>query len=449
MSRPSLSSGSSGSSPSPEASNVVDAAFEIVTSLPGFTSIRKRSGELDGNLPVRAARYCSPVFEGSAAGFQIVLEQPIAIERGAQGELDFNFTPPALDQVTNQVNDALDRAVAAGLLARRGYWDRLFRGNALAVKGKRIVVWTGHFIRPRAGIWPLVGGAFNRRSRVPVVDHLVTDPGRFVPLVVEIDARDIGPEGAWLEGELGCVTPLVPGALMRKERLAPDSPELRAFAEYFSDAYFETKSRHPTATYLRRQRENRVKAAASCDARLLFAGPDVHSVEELARFITEDGFTKQPATPGTILYGLVRNIARVEWTWQGQTHKTFEVHHGRAVAELKALWQEAFGDAHASARDFLAAYMMGEQWDQPYVQLQPWVFVPTAPGWSTLVDGIHGAPAYDGMRAVIATDWFHGLAMVYRMFDSATVSIPYRAPLMRAIPVTRAALDLGFATATL
>jgi hypothetical protein len=93
--------------------------------------------------------------------------------------------------------------------------------------------------------------------------------------------------------------------------------------------------------------------------------------------------------------------------------------------------------------------MMGEQWDQPYVQLQPWVFVPTAPGWSTLVDGIHGAPAYDGMRAVIATDWFHGLAMVYRMFDSATVSIPYRAPLMRAIPVTRAALDLGFATATL
>ena len=60
-----------------------NAAFEIVTLLPGFTTLQKRSGELDGNLPVRAARYCGPVFEGNAAGFQITLAQPMTLARAA------------------------------------------------------------------------------------------------------------------------------------------------------------------------------------------------------------------------------------------------------------------------------------------------------------------------------------------------------------------------------
>ena len=42
---------------------IPDVAFEVVTLLPGFSTLEKRSGELDGNLPVRAARYCVPVFE--------------------------------------------------------------------------------------------------------------------------------------------------------------------------------------------------------------------------------------------------------------------------------------------------------------------------------------------------------------------------------------------------
>jgi hypothetical protein len=75
--------------------------------------------------------------------------------------------------------------------------------------------------------------------------------------------------------------------------------------------------------------------------------------------------------------------------------------------------------------------------------LQPWAFAPTAEGWSMLVDGFHRYPAYDGMRAVIATDWFSSLAMVYRLYDATSVRIPYRAPMLRAIPVHRATLALG------
>ena len=127
----------------------------------------------------------------------------------------------------------------------------------------------------------LVGGAFNRRSRVSVVDHLVTDPDRFVPLVVEIDTRDLTREPRWLEMEIGCVTPLRPAARVRKQRMVAGAPELREFAAFFSDEYFETKSKHPTANYIVRQRERArrgAKAAAPCDARLLTIGPDVHAV---------------------------------------------------------------------------------------------------------------------------------------------------------------------------
>ena len=53
------------------------------------------------------------------------------------------------------------------------------------------------------------------------------------------------------------------------------------------------------------------------------------------------------------------------------------------------------------------------------------------------------------MRAVIATDWFHSLAMVLRLFGPGQVDLPPRAPLLRALPVSRPVLDLGVKEATL
>ena len=306
------------------------------------------------------------------------------------------MTDPTLRQVTQEVDDALEKAVSRELLARGGFWHRRFRGNALPSRGRRLLVWTGHMIRPRPGIWLLVGGAFNRRSRVAVVDHLVTDPDRFVPLVVEIDTRDITREPRWLEMELGCVTPLRPAARMRKQRLAAGAPELREFAAFFSDAYFETKAKHPTGTYVVRQRErakSRAKADTHCDARLLYIGPDVHTVRPFGRFITAGGFSAKAASPGTLEAAVVNNIAPTRWTWQGQTHSSFEVRK-RHLPELRAIWRKTFGaGGQPSALEFLEGHLIGESWDQPYVQLQPWAFAPTAAGWSTLVDGFHQYPA--------------------------------------------------------
>jgi len=432
--------------------SMTGSAFELVTVLQGFTHLAKRSGELDGNLPVRAARYCGPVFEGSAAGFQIQVAQPMTVRRGRKRERAaamWDLTPPALEQVTARVNDALEAAVREGLLARDGYWHRLLKGDALPVRGNRAFIWTGHLIRPRTGLWLLVGGAFNRRSRVPVVEHVVTDPEAYVPLLVELDVRALDAKPMWIESELACVTPLSPRARMTKERLRPGAPELNQFASYFSEAHFETKGKHPTATYVRQQRERRVRAAPRGDARLLFAGPDVHAVAEFRRFIGAEGFSARPGAPGELQFALVRNIAPIQWRWQGQTHSSFEVDSARLLPALRELWRATAGDTAPSAFEFLSRYALGEQWDQPYVQLQPWVFTPTPDGWSMLVDGAHHPPDYDGMRAVIATDWFFALAMVFRLYAPSTVRIPFRAPMLRALPVPRQTLELGFTESVL
>lgn len=424
-------------------------AFEAVTLLPGFARLVKRSGELDGNLPVRAARYCGPVFEGSAAGFQVTLAHPMMLKRDRRGGLAWDLTEPALRLCSEEVDAALERGVREGLIERAGYWHRLFRGDALPIRGKRALVWTGIMVRPRRGLWLVVGGAFNRRSRVTVIDHVASDPDRFVPLVVEIDTSAIGREAAWMEMELACVTPVVPRVRVRKERLQAGAPELRAFAKFFSEEYFATKGGHPTAAYVRCTRDRRVKADDTCEARLLYAGPDVHAVGEPSRFIGPDGFARAPSTPGTLQFGVVRHLAGLSWTWQGQTHTAFEVRQKRLVPALEALWKATVGDESPSGLEFLANYALGEQWDQPYVQIQPWVFMPTPAGWSTLVDGAHHPPEFDGMRAVIATDWFFALAMVLRLHGPASVELAARAPLLRALPVSRPVLDLGFKDATL
>jgi len=429
-----------------------DAAFEIVTLLPGFTELRRRSGELDGNLPVRAARYCGPVFEGNATGFQITLAQPMTVARARRGNIECVLTDPTLQQVTRDVDDAMEKAVANDLLKRGGFWHRLFRGHALPSRGQRLLVWTGHLIRPRRGLWLLVGGAFNRRSRVNVVDHLITDPDRFVPLLVEIDTRDITREPRWMEMEIGCVTPLLPAAHLRKQRLAPGAPELREFAAFYSDAYFETKAKHPTANYLVRERaraKRGTKADKTCSARLLYIGPDIHRVRSFSRFVTTTGFSSTASSPGELQFGVVNSVVAAKWTWQGQTHSSFDVRKPH-LAALRSIWRDTFGaGGQPSALEFLEAHLMGEAWDQPYVQLQPWAFLPTSEGWSTLVDGFHQHPGYDGMRAVIATDWFSSLAMVYRLYDSGSVQIPLRTPMLRAIPVHRPTLALGVTEMTI
>jgi hypothetical protein len=236
---------------------------------------------------------------------------------------------------------------------------------------------------------------------------------------------------------------------MHKAPLAPDAKELHQFADFFSDSYFETKEKHPTAAYIRRQRQHRVKAVDECEARLLYVGPDVHAVQEFHRFVNVDGFAPRPSSPGILQFGVVRSAATVRWTWQGQTHSIFERRTDRSLPALESVWRATFGDTRPSGIEFLRGHIIGEFWDQPVVQYQPSVFAPTSEGWSTIVDGYHCSPSYDGMRSVIATDWFFALSMVFRIFGPSKAVIQYRTKMLRTIPIQRATLELGMNESTL
>jgi len=65
-------------------------AFEMVDVL-GLAQLVKRSGDLDGSVPLRVAQGCGPLFEGNAFGFQISLRQGITLcrtDRGVGMEID-------------------------------------------------------------------------------------------------------------------------------------------------------------------------------------------------------------------------------------------------------------------------------------------------------------------------------------------------------------------------
>src|SRR6185369_10868573 len=71
------------------------------------------------------------------------------------------------------VATALARIVDHGWRERDGLWERLFREDAIPMRGDHLVVWTGWLVRPAADTCLLVSGAYNRRSRVALREHLL------------------------------------------------------------------------------------------------------------------------------------------------------------------------------------------------------------------------------------------------------------------------------------
>jgi hypothetical protein len=59
-------------------------AFEVLDAV-GLAELVKRSGDLDGSVPLRVAQGCSPLVDGNAFGFQITLRHPMTLCRSARG----------------------------------------------------------------------------------------------------------------------------------------------------------------------------------------------------------------------------------------------------------------------------------------------------------------------------------------------------------------------------
>ena len=410
-------------------------AFDVICALPGFCYLTKRSSTLDGSLPLRAAQHCSPVVEGNAAGFQVVLENPITLRRIPRGGAEVELMRDTQD-LLKHVPAALEQCIQAGVLERDGHWDRLLRRGEFPVIGGRLLLWSGFLVRPRSGVWLRVSPAFNRGRLLPVIEHLVADSSGFAPLLIELDLRLLPTKPLWLEEEIASVLPVSPKASMSLGRVTPRCGIVENFEDFYDAQYLAEKAQRPTGKYRKQVRDHGAGEASDiCAAEAFFLGPDIHEVETLARFCTPAGFRKHgPGGESGFPVGVVRNVGRISFHWDGRAFSDLSGDFDRARKSFQRGWRRAGGRSRQGALLEHHLYEFGT--NEPRWLLQSWVFVKTTPGWSTVTDGCQ-LPGSTGMRAVIRSDMFHSVVMVYHLDGPGTFSIPAGAPLLRYHPLPR------------
>jgi hypothetical protein len=211
---------------------------------------------------------------------------------------------------------------------------------------------------------------------------------------------------------------------------------VREFETFFDADYFELKKSKPTSKYRRLVRERGASPGATCAARVFSAGPAIHEVSTLDRFHGPRGVASQAPVGVSLPACTVNNVGRIDVDWDGQAFTRERKDLDSALRSLARDWRAAGGRTDGDGYDFLAGYVFGPGRDEPYWLLQPWVFAVTAPGWSSVVDGLPAGDS-DGMRGIIRTDQFHTVSMVFRLYTPGRIAIRRGASLLRFFPIPR------------
>jgi hypothetical protein len=429
-------------------------AFEVLDAL-GLCRLEKRAGDLDGSVPLRVAQACVPMMEGNAFGFQVRLLRPIELRRSF-GRIAAAFVEPHREAVEAAWRAALPRLLAQGFLAPGGPWHAALvagplRSERTGLASSRVRLWTGLLLRPDQGVLLRVSATANRRNRLVEVDeHFIAAEGAFVPLVLTLTLAPDAPERMRLEGELGTVAPLSADAQIEVVPLAEAREVGEAHAAFFDPAYFEGKKGEPTRKYRRlKTRDQPEEPGAEPRCRVVVAGPPSHRITRAGLVAGSDGVREAEAVPRVIFSNLVTFEAR----WDGHT-MTVEPDRealaagGRAVERAfdEALG-EGFVEAHRGALWYFTKYFTPHPPGEPHFFVKPWAFFTTAPGWSSLVEGLHG-DGWDALRGVVATDVFHATPAVFQVHRAgAPIRVRAGDPLIHVIPVPRRLLAAGPRTA--
>jgi hypothetical protein len=477
-----------------------DARFEVLDAL-GLCRLTRRTGDLDGAVPLRVAKACVPLLEGNAFGLQITLARPIEVRRRL-GSLRAEPAGEHREALVRAHSAALPRLVSQGFLAPEGPWHRALRGGLAWACRKglgppRLRLWTGLLVRPDPGLWLRVAGAANRRNvLIEVSEAYLADDAAFVPLVVELRVRDEAPQRLRLEGEIACIAPVLPDVQIEACALA-DAPEVgRAHAEFYDAKYFAVKKGQVTRKYRRLVGGAAGRRSASADrgsageegegsadegsageegegegsagdggegsaregragsarVRLVVAGPAAPEIAEVTEVTTAAGPDPVPwrGRARRLASIVVRNAVPFRATFDGHTLAVAPEAPRLAdgAAAVERTFAQAFGDdfiaANRGALWYLTKYFTPHPPGEPHFFVKPWAFTRTPPGWSSLLDGFHG-DGYDVMRGVVATDAFFATPAVFHVRRlGAPIEVPEGAPLLRIVPIPRALLRAGF-----
>jgi hypothetical protein len=435
---------------------------EVLDTLDGLFRLTVRSPTLDGSVPLRVARACVPLLEGNAYGLQVTLTRPLAVRRRL-GRWQGTW-PDGGAEIERRHAGSWPRLPVEGYLPRESAWIRALGGGLVRSTRKGLRIFTGLLLRPEPGTWLRLTSAANRRNTLfEVAEHLMADDGAFVPLVLDLAVRPGAPAAFRLEGELACLGPLRPGA-----RFAAASPDdardlARAHASFYDRAYFEEKREGVTGKYRdlvatepveesgdRGDATGATEAASEPTARCRVAsiGSSRHTVVAFDRFITASGPVpeRRPGGGRRLETVVFRNEVAFKTLFDGHT-VALEYDRARLAARTQpvaAAFREALAGSpaldHPGSLLYLTKYFTPHPPGEPHFFVKPWALTATPPGWSSLLEGVHG-DGYDVLRGVVSTDVFHATPAVFRIHrEGAWVRVAEDAPLLRVIPLPRALL---------
>jgi hypothetical protein len=426
---------------------------EVLDSLDGLFRVTTRTPTLDGSVPLRVARACLPLLEGNAYGLQLVLTRPLVVRRRLR-RWRASWGDGA-DGVERQHAGAWPRLREEGFLARDGAWVRTLDGPLVRPAPGGLRLFTGLLVRPEPETWLRLTSAANRRSTLfEVGEQLIPDDGTWVPLVLDLKIRPDAPARFRIEGEVACLGALRPGARVQSIAIA-EAPELaRAHAAFYDRSYFEDKKDEVTGKYRRVVTGETMgdEAVPPPPCRVVSIGPSAHAIEALDLFTTSAGpvAEKRPRERRRLESVVFRNEVAFSGLFDGHTlsleydRTRLETRAGRVRAAFREAMGAANGLDHPGSELYLTKYFTPHPPGEPHFFVKPWALTATPPGWSSLVEGMHG-DGYDVLRGVVSTDVFHATPAVFRVHrEGARFQVAEGAPLVRVIPLPRALLAHDF-----
>jgi len=405
--------------------------IEVLEAFP-LATLTRRSGTLDGSVPLRAAQACVPLLEGNAYGLQLRLARPLTIERR------LGRKPRLIGDVAHAA--ALPRLVAQGYVGAA--WARAFADGPLFEHRGVLYLFTGLGARAGGGTVVRVSANANRRSVLYDVDPVLLDDEALTPIVLPIRSR----QGRLrLEGEVATLGAFAPDVEIERVPLR-EAPELgRAHVEFYDAQYFANKKGESTKKYrkLVAKLDDESEAGA---ARVVEAGPVSLAVESLDRFLSPTSPTPVRGTKSVSSIGFDALLA-FDATFDGHalTVKWDEALLARDARALERKWNDVYGEGfvqkHRGALFYLTKYFTPHPHGEPHFFVKPWAFVQTRPGVSSLIEGALG-DGWEVMRGVVATDVFHAAPAVFRVHRiGEPVRVREGTRLIEVLPIPRDLLE--------